>query len=133
MTAAGAVQAGRRAAEALMIDACTITRGAGSTAFDPNRGEYVTTPGATVYSGRCRVKPQDNADRVVEAGGTNVSLFPYVVSVPVDATAYQVDDLVTVTSAALDPAMQGLVLRVKQIAAGSQITSRRLGAEVNAG
>lgn len=117
-----------------MQDTCTITRGSGSQVFDPAAtGQYVTTPGVTVYAGRCRVKPRDNADRIVEAGGQAVSLFPFVVSVPVDATVYQVDDLVTVTASLLDPALVGVELRVKQIASGSQITARRLGAEVNAG
>jgi hypothetical protein len=133
VSALGAVRAGRRAAEALMADTCTISRGGGSTVFDPDTGEYVTTVGEAIYTGACRVKPRDNADQVVEAGGTNVSLFPYVVSVPVGAVAYEVDDLVTVTAGALDPALVGLVLRVRQISVGTHLTARRLGCEVDAG
>lgn len=116
-----------------MSDSCEITRGGGERVFDRNTGKYVTTPGALVYRGRCRVKPTDNADQVVEAGGQNVSLFPYVVSVPIDVTAFEVDDLVTITSSVLDPALSGRVLRVRQISVGSHITARRLGCEVNAG
>lgn len=133
MSAAGATLAGRRAAEGLMTDACTVTRGGGERTFDPATGRYVTTPGGPVYTGRCRVKPRDNADQVVEAGGQNVSLFAYVVSVPVSDVAFEVDDLVTVTSSVLDPALPGLVLRVRQVNVGSQITARRLGCEVDAG
>ena len=133
MTAASATLSGRAAAEALMSDACTVTRGTATQTFDPATGEYVTTPGAQVYSGPCRVKPRDNTDRVVEAGGQAVSLFPFVVSVPISATTFEVDDVVTVTASQLDPAMVGLVLRVKQIATGSHLTARRLGAEVDAG
>lgn len=133
MTAAGATLAGRRAAEALMTDTCTITRGVGGPVFDPGLGEYVAGAGEQLYSGRCRVRPRDNADQVVEAGGQNVSLFPYVVSVPVSSTAFDVDDLVTVTASALDPALPGLVLRVRQVNIGSQVTARRIGCELDAG
>lgn len=133
MTAAGATLAGRRAAESLMTDTCTITRGGGGKVFDPAAGEYVTAPGEQVYSGRCRVRPRDNADQVVEAGGQNISLFPYVLSVPVSEVAFAVDDLVTVTASVLDPALPGLVLRVRQVNVGSQVTARRLGCEQDAG
>jgi hypothetical protein len=146
MSASTAIRRGRRAAEALMVDSCTITRGGGGQVFDPATGQYVTTPGETLYSGPCRVKPQNTADRVVESGGQAVSLWPFVVSVPMalepyedefgDAyktVAFQVDDLVTVTASQLDTAMVGLVLRVRQVALGSHLTARRLGCELNAG
>lgn len=133
MSATGATLAGRRAAEGLMTDTCTITRGGGGRVFDPAAGEYVTTPGEELYRGRCRVRPRDNADQVVEAGGQNVSLFPYVLSVPVSAVAFAVDDLVTVTASRLDPALVGITLRVRQVNVGSQVTARRLGCERDAG
>lgn len=117
----------------LMTDACTITRGAGTSVLDEATGQYVRTPGALLYTGPCRVKPRDNTDRVVDAGGQAVSLFPYVLSVPVSSVDFDVDDVVTVTASALDPALAGLVLRVKQVAVGSQLTARRLGCEVDAG
>lgn len=133
MSATGATLAGRRAAEGLMTDTCTITRGGGDRVFDPPTGEYVTTAGAQLYSGRCRVRPRDNADQVVEAGGQTVSLFPYVVSLPVSAVPFAVDDLVTVTDSRLDPALVGVLLRVRQVNVGSQVTARRLGCELDAG
>lgn len=133
MTASTAISRGRTAASALMVDACTITRGQGATVLDPNTGEYVTTPGPTVYSGPCRVKPNNPADQVVDAGGQAVTLLPFIVSVPVTATVYKIDDRVTITVSALDPALVGTVLRVRQTFAGSHITARRLGCEVDAG
>jgi len=128
-----ATLAGRRAAEALMVDTCTITRGTSSQTFDPATGTYATTPGVSVYTGPCRVKPAGTSDRVVEAGGQAVSLFPFVVSVPISAVQFAVDDRVTVTVSTLDPALVGTVLRVVQVAAGSHLTARRLGCEVDAG
>lgn len=131
MTAASATLAGRAAAEALMVDACTITRGGGSMTLDAN-GEYVAPPGASVYSGPCRLKP-GGTDVVVDVPGQSVSLYPYTVAVPVDATAYALDDTVTITACALDPAAVGLVLRVRHVAVGSHLSARRLGCEVDAG
>ena len=150
MTAEATTLAGRAFAEqALLVDACTVTRGTPTQTFDPATGEYVTSPGVSVYTGPCRVKPRDNTDRVVEAGGQSVSLFPLVVSVPIltapeglsdadRADWYRdntpaLDDVVTITDARQDGAMVGLVLRVRQIAFGSHLTARRLDCEQDAG
>lgn len=130
VTALTTALAGRNAAEQLMVDACTITRGTTGTTYDSDSDSYTTTPGAGVYAGRCRVKPRDNADRQVEAGGETVSLWPYVVSVPMAASGIDLDDTVTVTAAAMDPELVGLVLRVRDVPKGSTLTARRLGCEV---
>jgi hypothetical protein len=117
-----------------MFDACIITRAStNAPVLNETTGAYTAAAATTLYTGACRVKPRDNADQVVDAGGQAVSLFPYVVSVPVSAVAYAVDDIVTITASALDPAMIGLSLRVRQPNLGSQVTARRLGCEVNAG
>lgn len=116
-----------------MFDSGTITRGGGGQVFDPASGQYVQTAGQQVYAGKCRVKPRDNADRVVDAGGEAVTLVPFVVSVPISDVVYQVDDLVTVTVASLDPALAGTVLRVRQVIVGTHLTARRLGCEVDQG
>lgn len=123
----------RREAESLMVDACTVTRGGGGRVLDEATGTYVITAGALLYDGRCRVRPVDNTDRVVQSAGDAVSLFRYRLSVPVGAEAFEVDDKVTVTSAAADSAIVGLVLRVRQAQLGSTVTARRLECEVDGG
>lgn len=130
MSVDGVVLAGRAAAASLMIDTCTVIRGAGQPTYDAGSDSYVSSPGQLLYTGPCRVKPRDDADRVVEAGGDDVSLFPYVVWVLLSSVAYDVDDTVTVTASALDPALVGLKLRVRRPILGSQMTARRLGCEV---
>lgn len=112
-----------------MLDACTITAEAGGQVYDSASDAYVTPAGALRYSGRCKVKPRDNVDREVEAGAATVSLWPYVVSVPMSALDVQDGDVLTVTSSALDPSLAGTVLRVRAVAEGSYITARRLGCE----
>lgn len=116
-----------------MVDACTITRPSGTSTFNPTTGQ--STPGSptAVYTGACRVKPRDNADRVVQFGQEAVSFWPYLVSVPMSVTGIALDDVVTVTASALDPALVGLVLRVREVLSGSHLTARRLSCEENAG
>jgi hypothetical protein len=132
MTAEAATLAGRVEAEALMVDTCTITRAAQGT-FNETTLVYDSNTSTTVYTGKCRVKPRDNADRVVQFGQEAVSLLPYVVSVPMSVEGVAIDDLVTVTNSVLDPELVGKVLRIRQTFVGSHITARRFGAEVNEG
>lgn len=130
MTATSAVLQGRAAAESLMVDTCTITAGAATEVYDEATDTYVTPAGAVRYSGACRVKPRPHADRVVEAGAETVSLWPYLVSVPMGVTGVELDDNVIVTACALDPSLVGTRLRVRQVQQGSHLTARRLSCEV---
>lgn len=130
MTVRGAALAGQRAALSLMVDRCMIAADV-PPVYDPATDAYVTPPGAVRYTGPCRVKPRDNADRVVAAGEQTVSLWPYTVSVPLRARGVTVDDLLTVTSAGLDAGLVGLVLRVRDVPKGSLMTARRLGCELS--
>lgn len=132
MTAASVTLAGRTAAEGLMVDACTITRTVAGTTFDETTGAYTGGSSTAVYSGKCRVKPRDNADRVVQFGEEAVSFWPFIVSVPMSVTTIELDDMVTITASALDPALAGLSLRVREVLSGSHLTARRLSCEENA-
>lgn len=112
-----------------MVDSCTIGRPVSGQVYDPATDSY-PTPMTQLYAGPCRVKPRDNADRVVEAAGETVSLWPYVVSVPIGMETADLDDVVTITACPLDPSLVGRQLRVRQVLAGSFVTARRLACEV---
>ena len=129
MTARGATLAGRRAAEHLMVDACTISAET-APQYDVETDQQVTPVGALRYTGRCRIRPRDNSERVLEAGGQTVALWPYLVSVPMSATGIDLGDVVHIDSCELDPSLVGLVLRVRQVLAGTHLTARRIGCEV---
>lgn len=116
-----------------MVDTCTIARTTAQGAFDRATGDYGAPTTAVVYSGACRVKPRDNQDHVVQVGEQPLSLWPFVVSVPISVTDVDVDHVVTITASALDPALVGTQMRVRQVIRGSFVTARRLGCEVNAG
>ena len=135
MTAASTTLAGRRAAEALMVDACTISLPAAGGSFDTDTGTYAPGAPTALYTGKCRVRHAggQSGDRQVQHGEQQISLWPFVVSVPTSVVGLRPDAVVTITASALDPDLVGLVLRVRDVIQGSHVTARRLGCEVNAG
>ncbi len=67
MSRASIVAAGRRAAEAGMVDTCTIIRYTGVDATDPYSGEVVRGT-ESVYSGKCRFQQSAASSQPTEAG-----------------------------------------------------------------
>lgn len=127
----GVLTGGRDLAEALMVDGCTITRpGAGVPVFDPNTGTYPNADATPVYTGKCRVQLADSLDvRTQEFGALAVNLNRVTVSIPIDATDVQTEDVVTVTSAVHDPVLVGRDFTVQGVPAKTHATARRLEAE----
>lgn len=109
-----------------MTDACTIAR-AGSRTFDDDTGEYTDTP-TVIYTGKCRIKPSGVEARRVQASDTAVTIWPYIVSVPMAAVGIHAGDELTVTSS-VDPALTDKTLVVRSIVAGTHVTARRIGCE----
>lgn len=127
MTALSTAQQGQVLAESLMLDTCTISR-AGAETFDDATGTYSDTE-STVYSGKCRLKPSVlSADRVAQAAERQIALWPFSVSLPVDVTDVELDDVVTVT-ASQDPSLVGVRLRIRSVARGTYLTARRVDCE----
>lgn len=90
---------GRIAHEQLMVDACTIAR-PGTPTLD--RTTSVLTPGAptTLYSGRCRLKPQ-RVPRNEEAGERLTVVARYELALPFASLAtddLNVSDAVVITA-----------------------------------
>lgn len=123
----------RQQAESLMVDTCTITRSAGNGTLNTTTGQYTPPTPTTVYTGKCRVKANSRFDHVIQFGEQPVSLYRFTVSIPMSATTVLVDDIITINTSALDPAMPNLRLRVREPEFGSQVTARRIGCELNAG
>jgi len=123
----GLIQAGRAAAEALQVDACTVQRQTG-TSTDPNTG-VVTPTYSTVYTGQCRVQSRALVGQTPDAGEHRWAAGVFEVQLPMSSAACAVDDLVTVIASVLDPELVGVVLRVKSLFHKSHATSRRLMCE----
>lgn len=127
MSAEAAVLAGRREAEALMIDACTVTR-PGDPITDPETGD-VTPSSTPVYTGPCKVQQTISQASNPSAGGHQFTVQDSRVDFPVSAGPLAVDDVVTVTASVLDPQLVGSVFRVVELFHKSMATAQRTRVE----
>jgi hypothetical protein len=129
LSASSILARGRLAAEALMVDTCTIKRVTGRTT-DPETGQ-VTQTTTTVYGpGKCRVQQQGGISRPHDLGEAQVFLVRLEVQLPVDTSiGVQPDDLVTVLSSSLDPDLPGRVFYVRELAHKTHATARRIQVE----
>lgn len=107
-----------------MVDACTIKHKTGETT-DGELGT-VTPSYSTVYTGKCKVKRQAAGAGPTDVGQASVFISALEIHVPVTVTGVVVDDLVTVTASALDPALVGSQYRVRDVLEKSFLTARRL-------
>lgn len=127
MTAVSTIRAGRRAAEALMLDSCIVRR-PGTTTTDPDTGEP-TTPMTEVYSGKAKVQTYEAQESNPEAGGAVLTFQRYQVHVPVGSFEPAVGDVVEITAAVLDAHLVGNEFRVAALLHKSMATAYRLGVE----
>lgn len=129
MSAQYAVQEGRAAAEALMVDACTIVRVAGEPGpMDPDTGLPTPAPTTQIYAGRCRVQTYEPQESTPDSGGHTYSVQRYAVHVPVGTNA-AVDDIVTITAAAMDPDLAGRHYIVTALLHKTFATAHRLAVD----
>lgn len=130
MSAQSVTLRGRVAAEALMVDACTITRATGGRAFNTTLGAYSARTTGTIYTGACQVQIAGNADALTpDVAGADVTVQQLVVKVPVTAQGHRVQDLVTITASTLDASLVGRTYRVTALHGKSFATARRLQCE----
>jgi hypothetical protein len=123
MGALSATRSGRRLAERIMLDTCTIVRVTGQTT-NPTTGA-VTPTTITVYTGKCRVKPPVTSVVSQESGGHVAVAAPGELHIPVGSYAAQPGDLATITAAVGDPLLVGAKYRIESPFQGSLITAYR--------
>lgn len=120
---------GRAAAEALMVDACTVVR-QGTPTTNPDTGA-VTHPTTSIYSGKCRFQSTSSSGPATAApqdlGGASVLVSTPVLQLPVAVTTVQPDDLVTCTASAHDPGLVGKTWRARPNPRGTHKTKTTIG------
>lgn len=128
MSVERALAAGRRAAERLMLDRCTIRRKTGVTT-DPDTGK--TTPSyAVVYEGRCKVQQSAAQAREESPGAAELRLVRRELHLPVATSGgVRAEDVATMDVCVHDSDLVGRLLVVRDEAAKSLATARRLGVE----
>jgi len=111
VSAVDAVLRGRIEAEALMLDTCTVHRpGDPVTDADGN----VTAGLTLLYTGPCKIQQTLAQSSNPEAGGHQYTVQDTRWDTPVAAGVFEVDDVVTIVGAVLDPQLVGRVFRVTE-------------------
>lgn len=120
---------GRAAAEALMVDTCTIRRVTGTTT---NTTTGVVTPTySTVYSGPCKLQESGGLPREANPTPSAPVLMVYrQLHLPVATSGgVRANDLATMDTCANDAGMVGKVLVIRGERGKSWATARRLDVE----
>jgi hypothetical protein len=121
------IVAARRAAERLMVDACTVRRVTGE-ATDPDTGSVAPTYDQ-IYTGKCKVQAQGVISRVHTAGEHQFVVQHNRIDLPAGSAAVIVGDVVDVTASVNDPALVGRRFRVIELLHKSFASAQRLGVE----
>lgn len=119
------VGSGRRQAEALMLDTCTVKP---VTAVTTSPAAIVTpTYGAVVYTGRCKIQNQRAFPSNPDAGEHQFTTTPNELHLPITAVV-ATGQLVTIT-AAVDPVNVGRKFRIRSTDRKSLQTALRCQVE----
>lgn len=111
MSVKGFVLAGRRHAEALMVDTCTVRPVTGHTT-NPSTGVVTPTYGAAVYTGRCKIQNQRSFPSNPDAGEHQWTVTPNFIHIPASAAAVDTGQVLEIT-AAFDPQNVGRKFHIK--------------------
>jgi len=118
---------GRAEAEAIMLDACTITRVTGEPGpIDPETGLRDPAPTMTVYSGKCKVQTFEPNESARESGDHTFIQQRYHLHLPIGVGPVKVGDTATIISAAADAQLVGRSYRIAGVHHKSLGTAQRL-------
>lgn len=127
MSRASVLARGRAAAEAGMVDACTIRRRLDDTdaAETGEVTKHYLSPDP--YTGKCRVQAARALAQEREAGEDFLLMLRLEVQLPVEQTAgLEVNDELTVTASVNDPDLVGRTFLVHDLFHKTEATSRRI-------
>lgn len=125
MSRASVLARGRAAAEAGMVDACTIRRSTGETT-DPVSG-VVTPTWQQLYAGKCRVQQKSIQAEDEDAGEARLLMVRLEVQLPMSVTDLEPDDQVLITASESDPDLPGRVFTIADLFHKTHATARRIG------
>lgn len=123
MSRASVLARGRTAAEAGMVDACTIRRKTGEST---GAGGIVTPTYSTLYTGKCRVQQAAAQAQQQDPGEAYVLMLRLEVQLPMSVTGLQTEDEVTITASVHDPDLVGRVFLIRDLAHATHKTARRV-------
>lgn len=127
MSRAELLARGQAAAEAGMVDTCTIRRSTG-TAFDEFSGDKVTTYlSPDPYVGKCRVQLTRGESTQEDAGEDFFRLLRLELQLPIAVVGLELNDEVTITAVGpgSDPDLLGRVFLIRDLMHKTDATARR--------
>jgi hypothetical protein len=124
MSRAALIARARTAAEAGMVDSCTIRHRTGETT-DENSGT-ITPAWSALYTGKCRVQQQQAQAQQQDAGEDYLLLLRLEVQVPMSVVGLEVGDEVTITASVHDPDLPGRVFLIRDLAHKTHASARRV-------
>lgn len=117
---------GRTAAEAGMVDACTIRRITGRSTNLTTGAVTPTYLSPDPYAGKCRIQQKQATATREEAGEDHLLMLRLEVQVPMTVTGLEVGDEITVTASAHDADLVGRVFLIHDLAHKTHATARRV-------
>lgn len=129
MSASETTEAGREAAEELMVDAGELRGPDVRGPLNQSTGKYSPVPGALKYAGLAKLQTTDTIGNKGDAAERVVMTTRFELHLPMPAPAAAVDDVWTFTASELDPQMVGRRFRVASLVHKSFMTARRLAVE----
>jgi len=111
-----------------MVDECTVER-LGDGAFTNAANGVVDTFPTEIYSGKCKMQQTMSQSSTPVSGGHQFTVQDTRWDTPVSAGPFQIDDVVTVTAAVLDPQLVGRQYRVVELFHKSAATAQRTRVE----
>jgi hypothetical protein len=108
-----------------MVDSCEIRTKPTVGPLDPVTGKRAETPGALLYSGKCKVQTYEAHEQTPQSGQHVYTVQRYYVHVRATVDV-PVDARVTITGSVLDPNLVGKTYRVAGGLHKSMATANRL-------
>lgn len=129
MSASEAIEAGREAAEELMVDAGELRGPDVKGTLNTTTGKYPVTPGTLKYAGAAKIQTTDTIGDPKQAAERIVMRTRFELDLPMSAPAAAVDDVWTHTASELDPELVGRRFRIVSLLHKSFMTARRITVE----
>jgi hypothetical protein len=126
MSRSSVLARGRAAAEAGMVDMCTITRATGRSTNTTTGAVTDTT--STLYTGKCRVQQHQATATGEDVAEDRLLLLRVEVQLPMSVTGLAAGDVVTVTASVHDEDLVDRVFRIHDLAHKTHATARRVQA-----
>jgi hypothetical protein len=124
MSALTVTQRGQAAAEALMLDACTVQHQTGEST-DAN-GVVTPAYGTAFYTGPCQVQTRTETGQAADVGEAYRIVTRRIVKLPMAVTGVVAGDRIVITAAALDAALAGNVYIARDVEEKTFLTARRV-------